>query len=131
MEINIEIKKRHAYLVLGFLIILVGAFVVNAFTDSNGVGHGAGQIGDGNFVGTASDKYTFPGNLVVDKALVVDKRLRVKGASEFTDVMQLPTKDSEPVNCNSANEGAMYVNTNIKDNTKLKLCRGSTWRNVN
>jgi hypothetical protein len=138
MKIKIKIEKRYAYIITSLLFILAGVFAIGAFTDSNGVGHEAGEIGPGTFAGTTT--YIFPGDVDVKGDLASNLHVTVgvaggaTGTIDFDGVVQLPTRDSDP-SCQVNDIGEIYVNTN--GNTKLRLCEGvpsgdkADWRDVN
>jgi hypothetical protein len=143
MKITINIEKRHAYVIIGLLVVIAGIFAVNAFTDSSGVGHGPGQIGPGTFGGKSNQEHEFPGGVIVKK------NLRVNGVGKFHGSFAVPdykgqSSDNSPSpvgppsgSCNQFTVGRMYVDTSNDENTRLMLCEGSpggdggTWQRVN
>jgi hypothetical protein len=129
MEIVVDIKKGHAYLIMSLLLVLIGIFSVNAFADASGVGHDPKQIGPGIFGGTLDDTHTFTSSVIVKEKLVADGDFTVDGTSAFTKIVLLPTIDGEPFSCDlsqyddccSKNEvGTIYIDT--KGTNELKLC---------
>ena len=84
MILQIKIEKEHFY----FLVILVAVlFVVgvNAYTNpSTHVGHDANETGPGIFGGTASDWFTFPGNLRINKTLNMSGNMTFENRARIT-----------------------------------------------
>lgn len=64
MRLTLNIEKRHAYLIVGILIILTGILIVTAFNTNNPsvFGHSPSEIGSGTFLG---DWYVFNGSIGV------------------------------------------------------------------
>ncbi|PIN89596.1 hypothetical protein COU60_03225 [Candidatus Pacearchaeota archaeon CG10_big_fil_rev_8_21_14_0_10_34_76] len=63
MQINIE--KKHAFMILGAIFILSGVILVYAFGTNNPpvFGHSPGEIAPGTFNGTGSSDWIFPGRV--------------------------------------------------------------------
>ena len=68
MRLILNIEKRYVYIILSFVIILIGIVAVYAFTNPTELGnppvmgHGASEVGAGYFTG---DSYEFPKELAV------------------------------------------------------------------
>lgn len=67
MKIEVNIEKKHAFMILGAILIIGGIFAVNAYGTSNPsqFGHSASEVAPGAFNGDQNSKWALPGKLVV------------------------------------------------------------------
>jgi len=115
MEINIQIDRKHTYMIL-FVLVLGFASILVFSQGSPTQGHPAGEITSGTFAGGGD--YIFPAGSKVGIGEINPKtQLDVDGA------VKVGSQDT----CDASAEGAIRYNSGSKE---IEFCDGSGWKRI-
>jgi hypothetical protein len=102
MKIKVKIEKRQAYLIIGLIVIIAGALIVNAQAQGKpNPGHSLSEI-NGNLDGD--------GDGIIDES---DRSVTAGTATLATDLN--PSKTFEDNNCNTHSLGVSVINCENSD----------------
>jgi hypothetical protein len=107
MKVAFNIEKRHAYAIIGLIIVLVGVVIINAAApipfanDVTGVGHGADEIGPG----------IMQGPIAVYEAQAAGTLLRLGNVFDFAGIYSedLPGSATPESHLTLGAEGDVYI----------------------
>lgn len=91
MKIEVTVEKKHAFLIVGVILLVAGIFAVQAYGSSqpaNVFGHTANELDPGIFGGGSGGKWAIPGKVIIGNGAQdsVGRNLLVNDTSAFAGV---------------------------------------------